>query len=220
MDDDGVGRTMGKIRFGAARTDPLRISNSYTLTSGRRGDLYLVHRTIGNRIKVSLHARGVWKVEENGRGPTPGAPTRHTWRPSDDVRSGRQPAIRVLFPGGGLTRTVHELEEPIQWAIFTPNTAAVEFKVHIVPADKAQLVLGPGISLIGVLPLKELSSLAVVIAEWHDALPVSEFSVSLPEQAKSAVEELASGRAEASMWKLAAGKCMIIDTLSVKSDDG
>lgn len=211
---------MGKIRFGAARTDPLRISNSYALISGRQGDLYLVHRTIGNRIKVSLHAGGLWKVEQNGRGPTPGAPTRQTWEPSDDVQLGRQPAIRVLIPGGGLTRTADELEEPVQWTIFTPNTAAVEFKIHILPTDEARLVLGPGSSLVGVLRLKQISSLAAVLAEWHDTVPLSEFSISLPEEAKLGVQELASGHAQVAMWAVAAGQCMIVDTLSVEPGDG
>ena len=70
----------------------------------------------------------------------------------------------------------------------------------------------------GFLSLREQSSIGVVVAEWRERLPLGSFSLNLPEAARRSVQEVATHRASAALWSVAAGQCVIIDTVTPVTD--
>lgn len=53
-----------QIRLGALSADEKLASSTYKTWRQPAGDVYVTHRAMGGGFKISMHASGLWKLEE------------------------------------------------------------------------------------------------------------------------------------------------------------
>ena len=209
---------MGAFRFGVAgETDEgLGVSRAYKVISRERtGDVYLVRRGVGDRMKVSLH-RDLWKVEYDGRGSraSPSTPHRRSWEPPEPDEQGLIVAVRLLITKLAVNRSVEDLPEDVTWVELPSGATGIEFRLWFSPAVQ-RILTGPDVGLVGVLPLPTLQRYLVATA-WPSTLePRGDFTVTVPDDIDPEVarERITQSGQDLMLWGVGK-RCEIIDGLS------
>ena len=203
-----------EFRFGALSADGSRASSTYKVWRERAGDVYVTHRAMGQHIKVSMHASGLWKVEDYTSG------RRSEWGPTDAVMDQGVPAVRILVPGGGLTASPPadpDLDR-IEWVQFLPGTRAVEFLLRLHPLTEEQpYVSPPGETVVPRTLGMHLGRHVLLSVLWRDRLPIEHFEARLADEHregfKSGLDAVRAGRSAMSWWGVTDQTCFVIDTV-------
>lgn len=206
---------MSELRLGALSANEQLASSTYKIWRHKAGDLYVTHRSMGGQFKISMHASGLWKLEDRrGR--------RTTWDPTRAVLDGAEPAVRILVPGGGLRYPPPEAVEgdTVTWAIFKPDTKAVEFRIHLEPGGR-YIVSPPDVTVIGKTLGVHRSRHIIVSIRWWDRLPIEDFvATSSHDGFIDAMRRVKAGESVASYWGVAGGTCFAVDDVRPHVGDG
>lgn len=202
-----------EFRFGALSADGNRASATYKVWRASAGDLYITHRSMGRHLKISMHASGVWKVEDYTSG------RRSTWGPTQAVMYEGVPAVRILLPGGGLTaHPPDDSVDSIAWAQFEPGTRAVEFLLRLHPLTAEQpYVSPPGETWCLTLSGRTAAGTSCCPCSGGTSSRSSDSRLPWGDEYREgftrALDEVRAGRATMSWWGVTAQSCLVIDTI-------
>lgn len=146
--------------------DGNRASSSYTILSSKTGaDVYIVPKSMGGAVKVSLHASGSWQVGITKEHAAKHAPAgrRHwdIWKGAGDLGPGLRRAWYLLLPDNELRRVwINSRAKPLP-----PVGSDHAVSLEVLLADD----VGPGFDLghacpVARLELPGVSYSAVVVA--------------------------------------------------------
>lgn len=205
---------MSELRLGALSADEKAASSTYKIWRHKAGDLYVTHRSMGGRFKISMHASGLWKLEDRKAG------RRTTWEPTQAVLDEAEPAVRILVPGGGLRYPPPEdvPGDKVSWATFQPDTKAIEFRIHLEPGGR-YLVSPPGVTVIEKTLGVHRGRHIIVSIVWWDHLPIEDFVATSPDAGfADAMRRVEAGTSVASYWGVAGGTCFAVDDVRAQAE--
>lgn len=151
--------TAGRFGLAVERREGVFKTGAYKVWVGNRNDdVYLLHRTTGDRIKVSLHPN-IWKIEPS-RGDAAHA-RRLEWTPADPDEEGKVLALRLLVSSRAAVYRADTLDRDIEWYVLPPEHRAAEFRLWLTPY-RNRVLCGPWVELVAALKRPLSGQLAIV----------------------------------------------------------